>query len=68
MHFSDVVVQIVDSRNPLLFRCEDLVSRVDDSMIVLLTFIQEAYVKEVCSRKENMLLLSKSDLLSPAQR
>ena len=24
--FSDVVVQIVDARNPLLFRCEDLVS------------------------------------------
>ena len=23
---SDVVVQIVDARNPLLFRCEDLVS------------------------------------------
>jgi hypothetical protein len=23
---SDIVVQIVDARNPLLFRCEDLVS------------------------------------------
>lgn len=23
--FSDVIVQIVDARNPLLFRCEDLV-------------------------------------------
>uniref|UniRef100_A0A4X1U3E5 Large subunit GTPase 1 homolog n=1 Tax=Sus scrofa TaxID=9823 RepID=A0A4X1U3E5_PIG len=25
---SDIVVQIVDARNPLLFRCEDLVSKV----------------------------------------
>lgn len=24
---SDVLVQIVDARNPLLFRCEDLVSK-----------------------------------------
>lgn len=43
-------------------------------MIVVLSFIsvnitiQEAYVKEVCSRKENMLLLSKADLLTPYQR
>lgn len=25
LSFSDIVVQIVDARNPLLFRCEDLV-------------------------------------------
>lgn len=24
---SDIVVQIVDARNPLLFRCQDLVSK-----------------------------------------
>lgn len=24
--YSDVIVQIVDARNPLLFHCEDLVS------------------------------------------
>ncbi|XP_022794124.1 large subunit GTPase 1 homolog isoform X2 [Stylophora pistillata] len=49
---SDVVVQIVDARNPLLFRCEDL----------------ENYVKEVYPKKCNLLLVNKADLLSPEQR
>ncbi|EDV23809.1 uncharacterized protein TRIADDRAFT_57384 [Trichoplax adhaerens] len=49
---SHIIVQIVDARNPLLFRCEDL----------------EAYVKEVDNRKINLLLLSKADLLTSAQR
>ncbi|KAF4083386.1 hypothetical protein AMELA_G00140610 [Ameiurus melas] len=49
---SDVVVQIVDARNPLLFRCPDL----------------EKYVEEVSSHKVNMLLLNKADLLTREQR
>lgn len=49
---SDVVVQIVDARNPLLFRCEDL----------------EAYVKEVSENKMNLILINKSDFLTEAQR
>ncbi|XP_066503867.1 large subunit GTPase 1 homolog [Hoplias malabaricus] len=49
---SDIVVQIVDARNPLLFRCPDL----------------EKYVKEVSSHKVNMLLLNKADLLTREQR
>jgi large subunit GTPase 1 len=49
---SDVVVQIVDSRNPLLFRCEDL----------------EAYVKEVSPHKLNLILINKADFLTQAQR
>ncbi len=49
---SDLIVQIVDSRNPLLFRCEDL----------------EQYVREVDPRKQNFLLLNKADLLTPQQR
>uniref|UniRef100_A0A3Q0RZY7 Large subunit GTPase 1 homolog n=1 Tax=Amphilophus citrinellus TaxID=61819 RepID=A0A3Q0RZY7_AMPCI len=49
---SDVVVQIVDARNPLLFRCLDL----------------EAYVKEVSAHKVNMLLVNKADLLTREQR
>lgn len=49
---SDVVVQIVDARNPLLFRCEDL----------------EAYVKEVNPNKDNLLLVNKSDFLTESQR
>ncbi|BFZ23014.1 hypothetical protein BsWGS_26054 [Bradybaena similaris] len=49
---SDVVVQIVDARNPLLFRCEDL----------------ETYVKEVDPRKTVMLLINKADFLTLQQR
>lgn len=49
---SDVVVQIVDARNPLLFRCEDL----------------ERYVKEVDPDKLNMILVNKADFLTEEQR
>uniref|UniRef100_K7FSE9 Large subunit GTPase 1 homolog n=1 Tax=Pelodiscus sinensis TaxID=13735 RepID=K7FSE9_PELSI len=49
---SDIVVQIVDARNPLLFRCQDL----------------ECYVKEISSDKENVILINKADLLSTEQR
>ncbi len=48
----DVVVQIVDARDPLLYRCEDL----------------EKYVKETGAHKANVLVLNKADLLSPAFR
>src|SRR5271156_5692734 len=49
---SDLVVQIVDARNPLLFRCEDL----------------ERYVKEVDPKKRNLLLINKSDMLTNDMR
>ncbi|XP_066457818.1 large subunit GTPase 1 homolog [Eleutherodactylus coqui] len=49
---SDIVVQIVDARNPLLFRCQDL----------------ERYVKEVNPQKENIILINKADLLTEGQR
>lgn len=50
---SDLVVQIVDARNPLFFRSEDL----------------ETYVKEYDNGiKHNLLLINKADLLSPTQR
>ncbi|XP_006612950.1 large subunit GTPase 1 homolog [Apis dorsata] len=49
---SDIVVQIVDARNPLLFRCEDL----------------ELYVKEVDSKKMNIILINKADFLTEEQR
>lgn len=49
---SDLVVQIVDARNPLLFRSEDL----------------ESYVKHVDPKKENLLLVNKADLLTVKQR
>uniref|UniRef100_A0A182MT11 Large subunit GTPase 1 homolog n=1 Tax=Anopheles culicifacies TaxID=139723 RepID=A0A182MT11_9DIPT len=49
---SDIVVQIVDARNPLLFRTEDL----------------ERYVQEVDPNKMNMILINKSDFLTAEQR
>lgn len=49
---SDLVVQIVDARNPLLFRSEDL----------------EQYVKEVDPKKNNLLLVNKADMMTPSQR
>lgn len=49
---SDVVVQIVDARNPLIFRCDDL----------------EKYVEEVNPEKMNMILINKADFLTDKQR
>lgn len=49
---SDAVVQIVDARNPLFFRCKDL----------------ELYVQEVDKGKQNILLLNKADFLTLEQR
>jgi len=49
---SDLVVQIVDARNPLLFRSEDL----------------EVYVKAVDPKKENLLLINKADMMTFKQR
>ncbi|GLA15049.1 hypothetical protein AnigIFM63309_010048 [Aspergillus niger] len=49
---SDLVVQIVDARNPLLYRSEDL----------------ESYVKEIDPKKQNLLLVNKADMLTEAQR
>lgn len=52
IEFSDVIVQIVDARDPLLYRCKDL----------------EKYVKEIDSGKFNILLINKADFLSNEQR
>lgn len=49
---SDLVVQIVDARNPLLFWSEDL----------------EKYVKEVNPKKNNLLLVNKADMMTLPQR
>lgn len=59
---SHLVVQIVDARNPLRFRCEDL----------------EAYVQDVegsegeegtgKNKRRNLLLINKADLLTAKQR
>lgn len=49
---SDLVVQIVDARNPLMFRSEDL----------------ESYVKDVDPGKKNLLLVNKADMMTTNQR
>ena len=49
---SDLVVQIVDARNPLFFRSTDL----------------EKYVKEGDARRINLLLVNKADMLTEYQR
>lgn len=49
---SDVVVQVIDARNPLLYRCEDL----------------EKYVHEVDPTKICVLLVNKADFLTRPQR
>eukprot|EP00808_Paulinella_micropora_P014118 g6449.t1 len=49
---SDVVVQILDARNPLLFRSPDL----------------EAYISEINPQKRCVLLLNKADYLSKEAR
>ncbi|KAJ1838098.1 hypothetical protein LPJ70_005598, partial [Coemansia sp. RSA 2708] len=49
---SHLVVQIVDARNPLLFRSEDL----------------GRYVGEIDARKRSLLLINKADMLTDAQR
>ena len=49
---SDAIIQVVDCRDPLFFRCEDL----------------DKYIAEVDPRKKTLLLLNKADLLSDDQR
>ncbi|KAI8365778.1 hypothetical protein BD560DRAFT_401670 [Blakeslea trispora] len=49
---SQLIVQIVDARNPMLFRSADL----------------EKYVKEVDENKANLLLINKADFLTDKQR
>lgn len=49
---SQVVIQIIDARNPLLFYCEDL----------------KQYVEEVDPKKETLLILNKADFLTEQQR
>ena len=49
---SDLVVQIVDARNPLLFRSADL----------------EKYVKDIDPKKRNLVLINKADMMTPKQR
>ncbi|KAA0150843.1 hypothetical protein FNF29_04957 [Cafeteria roenbergensis] len=49
---ADVVVQVVDARQPLLYRCPDI----------------EDYAREINPLKQSLLLVNKADYLSPRQR
>ncbi|KAG2286137.1 hypothetical protein Bca4012_033309 [Brassica carinata] len=49
---SDLIVMVVDARDPLFYRCPDL----------------EAYAREIDEHKETMLLVNKADLLPPYVR
>lgn len=49
---SDLLVQIVDARNPMLFYCEDLTT----------------YAKEIKPNMKFLLLINKADLLAPEQK
>lgn len=53
MERSDIVVQILDCRNPLLYLCDDLINYVNE---------------DFNGRKLNMVLLNKADFLTTEQR
>jgi hypothetical protein len=59
---SHLVVQIVDARNPLKFRCEDLESYVQD--------VEGAEGEQGTGKgkRKNLLLINKADLLTAEQR
>lgn len=59
---SHLVVQIVDARNPLRFRCDDLESYVQD--------VEGAEGEAGTGKglRKNLLLINKADLLSATQR
>lgn len=59
---SHLVVQIVDARNPLRFRCEDLESYVHD--------VEGAEGEQGTGKgkRKSLLLINKADLLSATQR
>lgn len=52
MERSDLIVQIVDSRNPLLFLCQDVTNAVE----------------EIDSNKQTLVIVNKADFLSPRMR
>ena len=52
VELSDVIIQVVDARDPLYYSSSDLAN----------------YVKEIDPKKESVLLLNKADLLTTEQR
>lgn len=69
---SQLIVQIVDARNPLRFRCQDLEKYVQELSNDLLATLDSQPGSSELSRerklKTNLLLVNKSDLLTEQQR
>ena len=76
---SDVLVQIVDGRNPLFFRCKDLETYVSEAGSILKENLEsesesadnedaKSNVSVEYSEKKNVLLINKADYLSQRQR
>ena len=57
IEISDVVIQVVDSRDPLFYQCMDLSN-----------YVIEMGMKPGFSKKYNVLLLNKADFLTETQR
>ncbi|KAG9391081.1 Large subunit of GTPase [Carpediemonas membranifera] len=72
---SDVIVQVVDARNPLLYRCKDLEIYTKFTAKRLREYYQQQYEEKNPGsgrtfdyQKQSMLLVNKADLLTLEQR
>ena len=64
---SEVIIQIVDSRHPMIFRWARLLGQKTEVSTFRCPDL-EVYVKEVSPLKKNLLLINKADLLTLEQR
>lgn len=65
---SHLVVQIVDARNPMTFRCRDLEAYVSELGVIGSGGMQDREEGSSKGRRRNLLLINKSDLLTREQR
>lgn len=65
---SDLIVQILDARNPLLFRNEDLELYVNEINLKNQKLFESVASNDSPSLKRNLLLLNKADFLTLKQR
>lgn len=65
---SHLVVQIVDARNPMTFRCRDLEAYVTELGLIGSSGMQDREEGSSKGRRTNLLLINKSDLLTREQR
>lgn len=65
---ADVIVQIVDARDPLAYRSSDLEQYVHEQSDLYLQLAEEEEQPQRARTKVNLLLLNKADLLTETQR